>query len=78
MRAVIRTAQRGRKKVSETWLQLLMTIEFQQNNQAGVRSTLEQLINYYPKDRYWRDYMTLVEKDLRGGTTKNRPGSAAV
>ncbi len=70
MRAVIRTAQRGRKKVSETWLQLLMTIEFQQNNQAGVRSTLEQLINYYPKDRYWRDYMTLVEKDLRGGTQK--------
>jgi tetratricopeptide (TPR) repeat protein len=70
MRAVIRTAQRGRKKVSETWLQLLMTIEFQQNNQAGVRGTLEQLINYYPKDRYWRDYMTLVEKDLRGGTQK--------
>ncbi len=70
MKKVINNAKRGGGKVNETWLQLLMSIEYEQNNEAGVRDALEDLIRYYPKDRYWRDYLSLVEKDLRGGTTK--------
>ena len=67
MRKVIRSVK-GRP--NETWLQLLMSIEYEQNNEAGVRDSLEDLIRYYPKDRYWRDYLALVEKDLRGAPTK--------
>jgi tetratricopeptide (TPR) repeat protein len=70
MRSVIRAAQQSGKRVNETWLQLLMSTEYEQGNEAGVRDALEQLIRLYPKDNYWRDYMTLVEKDLRGGSTK--------
>lgn len=71
MRKVVNTSKRSRKKINETWLQLLMSIEYEQNNEPGVRASLEDLIRYYPKDRYWRDYLKMVEKDLRGGTTKN-------
>ena len=70
MQRVIRTARRSGKRVNETWLQLLMSAEYEQNNESGVRSALEQLIRYYPKDKYWIDYLGLVEKDLRGGSTK--------
>ncbi len=69
MKKVVNNAKRS-GKVNETWLQLLMSIEYEQNNEAGVRDALEDLIRYHPKDRYWRDYLSLVEKDLRGSSTK--------
>lgn len=70
MRNVVRTAKRARTKVNETWLQLLMAAEYELGNDAGVRSTLEELLRTYPGDRYWQDYINLVEKDLKGSTTK--------
>jgi tetratricopeptide (TPR) repeat protein len=70
MRNVVRTAKRSRAKINETWLQLLMTAEYELGNDAGVRGALEELIRYYPSDRYWTDYVAHVEKDLKGAKTK--------
>lgn len=70
MRNVIRAARRSRTKISETWLQLLMTSEYNLGNESGVRAALEQLVRLYPNDRYWTDYVGNVEKDLRGASTK--------
>jgi tetratricopeptide (TPR) repeat protein len=70
MRGVIRAAQRSRTKISETWLQLLMTSEYNLKNDSGVRDALEQLLRLYPNDRYWTDYVGHIEKDLRGASTK--------
>jgi tetratricopeptide (TPR) repeat protein len=47
-----------------------MAAEYELGNDAGVRSTLEELLRTYPGDRYWQDYINLVEKDLKGSTTK--------
>ncbi len=70
MRNVVRTAQRARATVQETWLQLLLAAEYELGNSDGVRATLQQLVRLYPTDRYWRDYVSQVEQSLTGSSTK--------
>jgi len=66
---LIRSGQRS-GGVNESWFQLLMSSQFELGNEDGVKDALELLIRYHPQPRYWRDYLQLVEKGLRGGTTK--------
>ena len=69
-RAVIRASQAAGKPPSEQTLGLLMSAEYKQQNDAGVISALEQLVAAYPKEEYWRNYVELNQKALKGGSTK--------
>jgi tetratricopeptide (TPR) repeat protein len=69
-RALVKAAQGASKPVKEEWLQLLMSSEFKQDNNAGVMSALEQLVASYPKDQYWKDLIRLNEASMKGASTK--------
>jgi len=70
LRSLVKAADAAGKPVKEDWLQLLMSSEYEQQNSAGVQQTLEQLVNRYNKPNYWKDLISLNERNLKGGTTK--------
>ncbi|MSO73412.1 MAG: hypothetical protein EXQ84_07405 [Rhodospirillaceae bacterium] len=70
-RSTIKAAQTASKPVKEEWLQLLMSSEFKQDNNAGVMAALEQLVVTHPKDQYWKDLIRLNEAAMKGATNKN-------
>jgi hypothetical protein len=70
LRGMVRSADAAGRPVKEDTLQLLMSAEYEQKNDAGVEAALEQLVQRYPKPQYTKDLISTKEKGLRGGTTK--------
>ena len=71
--ATIKAARASGKPVQEGWLQLLMSAEHEQGNDAGTSAALEQLIAVNPKEEYWKNLIQYAEKGMRnqGNSTKN-------
>ncbi len=70
LRAIVKSSDSAGRPVKEDTLNLLMSAEYQQKNDDGVRTTLEMLAVRYPKPQYMKDLVTMYEKTLRGGSTK--------
>ena len=70
LRAIIKASDAANRPVKEETLALLMSSEFQQKNDEGVKSALEMLVTRYPKPQYTKDLISTYEKGLRGGSTK--------
>ncbi len=54
--------QRAGRKTGETLLQLLVSSEYKQKNDAGYRDALMRLVGSYPKREYWRDLLASVQR----------------
>jgi hypothetical protein len=70
LRALIRATEAGGKPAKEDTYNLLMSAEFEQKNEAGVRQVLEQLAQKYPSPKYNKDLISFTERELKGGSTK--------
>lgn len=53
------------------WLDILLSSEYELGDDQGTQSALEQLVQRFPDPKYWSDLLTMAQKNLRGGTTKN-------
>jgi tetratricopeptide (TPR) repeat protein len=60
-RALQQQDERAGRKTSETVLQLLVSSEYKQKNDAGYRDALKRLVALYPKKEYWRDLLASVQ-----------------
>jgi hypothetical protein len=54
--------EKAGRKPSDTDLQLLANAYQHTNNSAGLTSTMEKLLTYYPKKEYWADVLTRVQR----------------
>jgi len=61
LRAIIASAEKSGREVKQDWLQLLMSAEYEQKNNAGVAEALEMLLKRYPSQKYWRDRIQMVQ-----------------
>lgn len=61
-RAILQQDARAGRKTGESVLQLLVSSEYKQKNDAGYRDALKLLVAGYPKREYWRDLLALVQK----------------
>ncbi len=61
LRAIIASADKSGREVKQDWLQLLMSAEYEQKNDAGVADVLEMLLKRYPSQKYWRDRIQMVQ-----------------
>ena len=61
LRAIIASADKSGREVKQDWLQLLMSAEYEQKNDAGVADVLEMLLKRYPSPKYWRDRIQMVQ-----------------
>ena len=61
-RALLQQDQRAGRKTGESVLQLLVSSEYKQKNDAGYRDALKRLVASYPKKEYWRDLLASVQK----------------
>ena len=52
---LISQAEKAGKAPEKIWLELLMGSQFKLENKAGLVSTLETLLTYYPSQQYWQD-----------------------
>lgn len=52
---LINQSEKAGKVPEKIWLELLMGSQFKLENKAGLVSTLETLLNYYPSKQYWQD-----------------------
>jgi hypothetical protein len=70
VRGIVRSSDAAGRPVKEEMLNLLMSSEYEQKNEAGVESALEMLAVRYPKPQYIKDLISTKERNLRGGSTK--------
>jgi tetratricopeptide (TPR) repeat protein len=49
----------------EEWIQLYMSAEFEQKDTAGVEASLEEMVQYYPKPKYWEDFLSIVQRNFK-------------
>ncbi|MGO8915610.1 MAG: hypothetical protein ACLQJR_06860 [Stellaceae bacterium] len=61
-RMLLQQDQRAGRKTGEPVLQLLVSSEYKQKNEAGYRDALKTLVASYPKKEYWRDLLASVQK----------------
>jgi len=61
-RAILQQDARAGRKTGEAVLQLLVSSEYKQKNDAGYRDALKLLVARYPKKEYWRDLLATVPK----------------
>ena len=61
LRAIIASADKSGREVKQDWLQLLMSAEYEQKNDAGVADVLEMLLKRFPSPKYWRDRIQMVQ-----------------
>jgi hypothetical protein len=54
--------EKAGRKPSDTDLQLLANAYQRTKNNAGLSSTMEKLLTYYPKKEYWQDVLTRVQR----------------
>jgi hypothetical protein len=62
-RAILAQDARAGRATGEPVLQLLVTSEYKQKNDAGYRDALKLLVARYPKKEYWRDLIASVQKE---------------
>jgi len=68
LRAAVKGSESARRNPEKSWLELLMSAEYQLGNNDAVQSTMEKLITLYPDPKYWKDFVSLSERTLRGNT----------
>jgi hypothetical protein len=61
-RALIAAQQRAGKPPGEDLLLTLAACAFEQKDDPGFATALENLVSYYPKPRYWSDLLLAVAK----------------
>jgi tetratricopeptide (TPR) repeat protein len=52
---LIKQAEQAKKTPEKIWLELLMGSQYKLDDKAGLVSTLEDLLTYYPSQQYWKD-----------------------
>jgi hypothetical protein len=67
LKAAVETAEKAGKTPKEDWLQLLMSAEYEQKNEAGLTAALQKIVALYPKGQYWEQLIQLQEKDINQG-----------
>ena len=60
--ANIAADEKAGRKPTDTELQTLASAYQRQNNTAGYASTIEKLLNYYPKKEYWTDILARLPR----------------
>jgi tetratricopeptide (TPR) repeat protein len=68
LRAAVKATESAKRNPEKSWLELLMSAEYQLGNNDAVQSTMEKLITLYPDPKYWKDFVSLSERTLRGNT----------
>lgn len=68
LRATIKTQESARRNPEKQWLELLMSAEYELGNNDAMQATMEKLITLYPDPKYWKDFVSLSERSLRGNT----------
>ncbi len=66
MSGVVSRAERAGRSPQENWLQIVMSSEFNMENQAGVGDALKKLVRYYPKDEYWANLLDIYRRKAEG------------
>src|SRR5690606_22493580 len=66
MSNVVNRAERAGRSPQENWLQIVMSSEFNMENQAGVGDVLKKLVRYYPKDEYWANLLDIYRRKAEG------------
>ncbi len=61
-RVIVQQEDRAGRAPKESLLQLLVSSEYKQKNEAGYRDALKLLVVRYPKKEYWRDLLATVPK----------------
>ncbi|MBL8631354.1 MAG: tetratricopeptide repeat protein [Rhodospirillaceae bacterium] len=64
LKAAVDTAEKAGKTPKEDWLQLLMSADYEQKNEAGLLNTLQKIVALYPKGQYWDQLIQLQEKEI--------------
>lgn len=68
LRATVKTAESAKRNPDKQWLELLMSAEYELGNNDAMQATMEKLILLYPDPKYWKDFVSLSERTLRGNT----------
>ncbi len=68
LRATVKGAESAKRNPDKQWLELLMSAEYELGNNDAMQATMEKLILLYPDPKYWKDFVSLSERSLRGNT----------
>lgn len=68
IRAAVKANEAAKRNPEKQWLELLMSAEYELGNNDAMQATMEKLILLYPDPKYWKDFVSLSERSLRGDT----------
>ena len=60
---LVKQAEQAKKKPDEDLLNMLRFCYFKQDNNAGHGAVLEQLLEYYPQQKYWSEMFKVVKNE---------------
>ncbi len=66
--ATVKSAESARRNPDKQWLELLMSAQYELGQNDAMQATMEKLILLYPDPKYWKDFVSLSERSLRGNT----------
>lgn len=62
----VKANESARRNPEKQWLELLMSAQYELGQNDAMQSTMEKLITLYPDPKYWKDFVSLSERTLRG------------
>jgi len=66
--ATVKAQEAARRNPEKQWLELLMSAQYELGQNDAMQATMEKLILLYPDPKYWKDFVSLSERSLRGNT----------
>lgn len=72
MRDAVAAAAKAGSKPKREWLALIMSSEFEQKNNDGLASALEEMLTYYPSPDDWAKRLQIAEQKFKGSTSNTQ------
>jgi tetratricopeptide (TPR) repeat protein len=66
--AAVKANEAAKRNPEKQWLELLMSAQYELQQTDAMQATMEKLILLYPDPKYWKDFVSLSERSLRGNT----------
>jgi len=66
MSNVVNTAEKAGQTPKENYIQIVLSSQFNQNNQDGVADALKKMVRYYPKPEYWGNLTDIYRRKASG------------
>lgn len=64
--SAVKANEAAKRNPEKQWLELLMSAQYELQQNDEMQATMEKLITLYPDPKYWKDFVSLSERTLRG------------